>query len=511
MRKARILTIVMILILALVFLTVSLTFAQTSEVGLGEGERNSAESQQPPDLEQTSANIDTNHGQGGITYCSNQNLPIPDNWPYGITGTIFLTNSLIITDLNILITTTHSLVGDLVFKLYHPDPVSSGITSAVPFNRPGFPATSQGCTGDNIAVTINDEGKDGNVEDTCDAGVPAITGNLVGGDPPDTSLMAAFDGFDIANVYWGLLVIDKATGNTGTLDAWCMVINSNEAPGIEVNPDSLSSVQLPDMVVTKALTISNAGNLNLHWTIAEEGGIVAKNSSLEEGGCSPNDIPWLSVNPITGTTSPGNSDQIDVTFDSMDMVADVFSGSLCIQSNDSVDPVIFVPITLTVKDMTLPIPEIVLTKTVGLDNLTCAETSNLTVGQPNTNVYYCFTVENTGNVTFTIHDLFDDELGYLLDGHPQVLTPGQIFSYYPVTVMITGTTTNVATWTALDPANSQTATATATATVTESPTGVSLSGFSQGADDAMRTVLFVFMVGLMLAAVFFIGRRNIQV
>ena len=43
-------------------------------------------------------------------------------------------------------------------------------------------------------------------------------------------------------------------------------------------------------------------------------------------------------------------------------------------------------------------PAIELTKTVGTDADTCATTSSIEVG-PDTPVYYCFTVENTGNYT----------------------------------------------------------------------------------------------------------------
>ena len=40
-----------------------------------------------------------------------------------------------------------------------------------------------------------------------------------------------------------------------------------------------------------------------------------------------------------------------------------------------------------------------------------------------TEVYYCYQVENTGDVTFNFHDLVDSELGDILDDFPYALAP----------------------------------------------------------------------------------------
>jgi hypothetical protein len=97
--------------------------------------------------------------------------------------------------------------------------------------------------------------------------------------------------------------------------------------------------------------------------------------------------------------------------------------------------------TATANVTILSAPSIALTKTVGLDNTTCAASSVLAVGQPSTEVYYCYTVMNTGDVTFTTHDLDDDMLGSILSGFPFVLGPGESTSVFPVTETITTTVT----------------------------------------------------------------------
>ena len=68
-------------------------------------------------------------------------------------------------------------------------------------------------------------------------------------------------------------------------------------------------------------------------------------------------------------------------------------------------------------------PAINLVKTVGTTAGVCAPDAAITVTE-GTTVYYCYTVTNTGNVTFTSHDLSDDQLGTLLTGFAYTLEPG---------------------------------------------------------------------------------------
>jgi hypothetical protein len=131
-----------------------------------------------------------------------------------------------------------------------------------------------------------------------------------------------------------------------------------------------------------------------------------------------------------------------------------------------------------------PQPGIVMTKTVNTDPNTCGTTNDLTVpaGGGGTLVGYCYTVMNTGDVTLTMHDLVDSELGPLFTGFPYNLGPGQsvdtVSAGMTISTVITQTTMNLATWTAyVDTAVF--VTATATATVTQAPpTSVSLTGVS---------------------------------
>jgi len=99
--------------------------------------------------------------------------------------------------------------------------------------------------------------------------------------------------------------------------------------------------------------------------------------------------------------------------------------------------------------MSCTVPAITLTKTVGTTPAVCAATTSIVVG-PGTDVYYCYTVENTGTVTFGTHDLVDSELGILLDDFVFTLNPGGSTELISPPVTINSTVTNTATWTAFN-------------------------------------------------------------
>src|SRR5690606_12013862 len=110
-----------------------------------------------------------------------------------------------------------------------------------------------------------------------------------------------------------------------------------------------------------------------------------------------------------------------------------------------------------------------LAKTVGTDPAGCASSDNISV-PVGTEVVYCYTVTNTGNVTLTMNDLTDSELGDLLTGHAHELLPGASF-YITATATIQEDTTNTATWTAYAAEQQASAVDTATVTVFEEEVG----------------------------------------
>jgi len=68
------------------------------------------------------------------------------------------------------------------------------------------------------------------------------------------------------------------------------------------------------------------------------------------GPCSqPQDLPWLSLSPLTGTTAPGDSTPVTASLDGTGANdGDVLSGTVCATSNDPNNRTVATPIDITV-------------------------------------------------------------------------------------------------------------------------------------------------------------------
>jgi hypothetical protein len=64
----------------------------------------------------------------------------------------------------------------------------------------------------------------------------------------------------------------------------------------------------------------------------------------------PGDIPWLSVDPVTGITAGGASTPVTVTFDATGLAIGTYTGTLCAASNDETNPLVQIPLTLNVTE-----------------------------------------------------------------------------------------------------------------------------------------------------------------
>jgi hypothetical protein len=65
---------------------------------------------------------------------------------------------------------------------------------------------------------------------------------------------------------------------------------------------------------------------------------------------NPSDVPWLDADPDMGTTGPGSTTNVTVTFDSTGLAPGEYSALFCIESNDPVNPLVEVLVTLEVVD-----------------------------------------------------------------------------------------------------------------------------------------------------------------
>ncbi|MEJ5207339.1 GEVED domain-containing protein [Denitratimonas sp. CY0512] len=141
--------------------------------------------------------------------------------------------------------------------------------------------------------------------------------------------------------------------------------------------------------------------------------------SVESGGsacASPVDLPWLSVNPTSGTTGAGGSDSVDVTFDATGMPPGTYEGELCINSNDEENPLVSVPVEMVVNP-----------SGVTFEVTPSVNGANGTIS-PNT----VQTVDENGLVTFTLTPDFGYGVGTMGGTCPGTLS-GNTYIAGPVT------------------------------------------------------------------------------
>ena len=141
-------------------------------------------------------------------YSATPGLPIPDNNPAGVDSIINVPDSFAIADVDVDLTVTHTWVGDLIVTLTHP----SGTPTVTLWDRP---CGDQ----DDMDVTVDDEAPDL----VCASPVTGALNPLSAGG----GALSAFDGLDAAGD-WTLNISDNAGQDTGTLDAWALVLDVGE-------------------------------------------------------------------------------------------------------------------------------------------------------------------------------------------------------------------------------------------------------------------------------------------
>ena len=169
---------------------------------------------------------------GSSTTCSTPAVSIPDSNPTGVTDAIVIAASGVLTDLNVSVDSTHSWVGDLVFS------VTDGTTSATIYDQPGVPASTFGCSSNDVDATLDDAGATP-VEDECAPGPPGIAGTFSPNNP-----LAVFNGAPFAGT-WTMTASDAAAGDTGTLNEWCLIASYFEGVNPASDTDSVTVTVLP--------------------------------------------------------------------------------------------------------------------------------------------------------------------------------------------------------------------------------------------------------------------------
>ncbi|MFZ6029041.1 MAG: proprotein convertase P-domain-containing protein [Chloroflexota bacterium] len=145
---------------------------------------------------------------GAAQYCSTGAFSIPDS--NATTNVITVSDAYALADMDVKLDVSHTYVGDLIFSLSHNG------TSVTLVDRPGVPGSTYGCSGNNILATLDDEAA-AVIESQCGSGTPTINGTF-----RPNALLSAFDG-QALNGTWTLTVTDAASGDTGTVNQWCLM------------------------------------------------------------------------------------------------------------------------------------------------------------------------------------------------------------------------------------------------------------------------------------------------
>jgi len=101
------------------------------------------------------------------------------------------------------------------------------------------------------------------------------------------------------------------------------------APCVSVMPSELTNAQPSDVQMTRTLTVNNTGASGATWSITET-------------------IAWLSALPVSGTVSGDSSIAAVMTFNSTGLPTGVYTGSLSVNTSDSGQPSVLIPVTMTV-------------------------------------------------------------------------------------------------------------------------------------------------------------------
>jgi len=105
--------------------------------------------------------------------------------------------------------------------------------------------------------------------------------------------------------------------------------NGAAAPAIAVSPASIAVELPPNAQTSEPLTLSNVGFGQLVFTVTDSGSFV-------------------DVQPAGGTVPEGNSQILDVTFDSTGLAAGLHAAEIHVASNDLSNPLVVVPVSLEI-------------------------------------------------------------------------------------------------------------------------------------------------------------------
>jgi hypothetical protein len=128
-------------------------------------------------------------------------------------------------------------------------------------------------------------------------------------------------------------------GDGGAGMSGVITVVGNGTPVLELSPGSLTGVADEGATTAVPLSIGNTGDADLTWS-----------ADTASADCAtPDVVPWLSLDPTSGTVVVGDpATQVNVTLDATALSPGVYNANVCVQSNDTTNPLVPVPVEFTV-------------------------------------------------------------------------------------------------------------------------------------------------------------------
>ncbi|MEO5626358.1 MAG: hypothetical protein ABIQ70_10165 [Dokdonella sp.] len=172
-----------------------------------------------------------------------------------------------------------------------------------------------------------------------------------------------------------------------TLQPFGPWVNSTPTnPAATVAPGTVDVVVDHGASATDMFGITNGGDVGstLNYTL-----------DLSSTSCaSPAAVSWLSVAPISGAVAQAATSTITATVNAMALTAGSYSAFICVHSNDTAQPLISVPVSVTVNVPPAP------TAAVSTASLSLSVVAGASTSGP-------FTLGNTGAAGSTLHFTID--------------------------------------------------------------------------------------------------------
>jgi hypothetical protein len=377
-------------------------------------------------------------------------------------------------------------MGDTANNLYEVDPVTGAILNTMTLS-PAPPAgqTMSGMALDPTTGTVYGSFTNVTASSLMIIDVTSGATTLIGTITNSPGNIAIT--FDGAGDLWGydivndsFMSIDKNTAAGAIIGPLGFDANFGQGMGYDDDTDQVFLVAFNNGSFQGELRIANTatGNTTLAGVLGSTtpGGLNqlswAGTELTSSGGCASSDLPWVSVSPDSGSTAGGDSDDVSVVFDSTGLPTGVYTGNLCVNSNDDDTPLVTVPITLTV-----------VTPTYAIDIAPDTDVSGL----PGSTVTHTMWVTNNSNVDGVVSLSASGVWTATFSANNFVVNAGQtamVYAWVDIPADAAGGEMDVATVTASIGDASDSATATTTAEnvygvwVTEDMTGTGNIGSS---------------------------------